>query len=290
MRSMVERAPTRRDPLDFSIRSRASGAVGALCLLILCGCTEELSGPAPSFSGEPGTSGAPLEPGFVCSDLQDMWVEVRGAGFSPLVTGALDEGRGAVVLLPLVRLSRSGSVEGEPGGDAFEVVLASTGDENTPLRWLDSGLMEIKVGASLDMPAGLYDLEVSNANGKRGEQAGAFGVVEAPVASGAEASVCAGSRPRQVVLTGDHFVAAQGELPTVTINGRQYLADGADDCRPIAAVFGERALCRSLTVSIPLEDLTPDQSTVEISAVTNAGSTGCSSDLQLVARCEGAGN
>ncbi len=245
----------------------------------LGGCAAEVTGPTPSISGTPGAEDpeqAPTTPGFACNEQLTTWIELRGADFSPLVVDAIDADKEARAVLPTVTLTRSGDVEGTDDGQDFVVVLQATEDEETPVRWLDGGLMSFRVDPALGLTPGIYDVKVSNANGRSVSLAGAFGVAPRPVAAAiVDDLICVAQGDRQVTISGEHLLVRGQERPTVSLGDQRYEVEAAEGCRELAPVFGAWTSCASVTLTIGQGDLSPGRIAV---GVTNPAPAACAND------------
>lgn len=251
---------------------------GCFLMFAALGCTPEVTGPTPTITGEPGAEvpeEAPTTPGFACNEQLDTWIDLRGEDFSPLVVDALADG-GARVVLPTVKLTRVSSIEGDEDGEVFTVTLTSQDSEETAVRWIDGGLMAFRVDPALGLPAGVYDVTVTNANGESVTKPGAFGVTPRPSVDGIfDDLLCVAQAARSVTVTGDHFMVRGDERPTVTLADQTYEVEAADDCRDLAPVFGAWRACRSVTLTIGEGDLEPGRIPV---GLTNPAPSACTND------------
>ena len=254
---------------------------GLLALLLTFGCASEVTGPSPTITGSPGAedpAAAPTSPGFACGEQLDTWVELRGTDFSPLLVDVIDADKDPSLLLPTVTLTLVSTVEGDPTDDvAIKTLEASAGD--TEIQWISAELVRFRVHPELELPPGVYDVTLTNANGNAVTSPGAFGVAPRPVAAVVlDDLACVAQAARTLRVQGDHFLVRGAELPSVAIGPNTYAPDSAQDCRALAPAFGAYQLCRELTVTVPAADLDPGAATV---TVTNIDPAGCASTEPL---------
>jgi len=256
--------------------SRALGLLGVLAATAtMVACSAEITGPSPSISGEPGATSAedsPTWPGFTCNEQLDTWIELRGADFSPLAVDVISTDKDPRLVLPTVKLARASSPEGEDDGESFEVVLSATPDETTQVRWFSPTLMSFRISPDLMLPAGVYDVTVSNANGESVTREGAFGVMPRPeVAEVREDLQCIAQGERPLTVGGDHFLVRGDERPTVHIGDQDYPVAAAGDCRSLAAVFGTYQFCRTLDITVGQGDMVDGAHDVSVSNIPPGG-------------------
>jgi len=240
----------------------------AALVVVLAGCSNELSGPTPSL---PAT-GSPLTPTFVCNEQVESWVTVSGEDFSPLVNDALNDPSAEN---PTLVLTRSAAIEGG-SAEAFSVTLSN--DESTRVRWFNNKEMRFLVDPALALQPGVYDLSVTNANGNAASSNAALGVLPRPSVSALEPSyTCLAQGGREVVVVGDHFLTQGGTPSTVVVGNKTYEPTAAEGCRQLAPVFGGAEVCTRLTIALADSDFEPGLHDV---SVQNADPAACSSLIE----------
>lgn len=227
-------------------------------LLTMTACSNDVTGPAPSVVEDPTTA---TEPGFVCNEQLETWVTLRGKNFSPLVIDALNAPSSAVN--PTVTLTRSATVDGE-AAEPFSVTRENIG-EDIAVRWLNDETMQVQVNPSLELPPGLYDVMVRNANGDGAMQAKIFGVLPRPTVTRLEpAYLCLAQGGRGLVVEGTDFLVKGGDLPSVEVGDKTYAPSAADGCRTLSGPFNGHELCSSLTIELAENDFEPGPQDVTV--------------------------
>lgn len=265
---------------------RAGASMLMLSMLGALGCSQEVTGPAPSLpdpaEGEPSVT----SPSFACNEQLESWITLTGEDFSPLVVDAIANEAAPDVEVPQITLTRSASIEGDASDEATQVVLSEAVDpEATQVRWLSDTEMRFKISPDLELPPGVYDLTVSNANGEEVSRERSFGVLPRPsVAQVVPELTCVAQGARAVTISGDHFLIQGDTLPEVGLGAQSYTPDEASDCRALDPVFGDYQVCTTLTVTVPEADLEAGRHLIE---VRNGAPAGCKSasaeeDIALV--------
>ncbi len=234
--------------------------VGALMLsgALLGGCSEKVESPAIGLTS--------IEPNLVCNAQRlepDFIVLLEGSGFTPMPTNVLAEP--AVLILPEVTLAMSGDLEGGAATGTTIVFPGEPGQElSNNLRWTSANRMRVRISEqpAVDLEPGLYDVTVTNPDGKQKvTRPQGLAVVEPPsVASVAPepAAVCIDQGPRDIELSGENFLVVAGMKPTVSLmTGDDPHDFGSDqlelsDCTDIPGTYedGEAALCDTITATL----------------------------------------
>jgi hypothetical protein len=250
-------------------------ALAGVLIVGLAGCAEEVEGPSPTIP--PGTTEAPaFQPGFVCNEQTEGWITVAGSEFSPLVVDSLDD---SSVEFPEVTLTQSATIEGDAfGGDApFSTTLAASDEaEESRIKWIDDETIAFFVDPDLELPAGSYDVTITNPNGQSATAEAAFGVLPRPTVSAVVPDMtCVAQGERTVEVQGDHFLMTDGQTPSVDIGEKTYEVDQAAECRDLlGSAFGNHQVCKSLTITVAEGDFAPGQQQVTVHNIEPAA---CSS-------------
>jgi hypothetical protein len=231
-----------------------------LLLLFATACGKDLEGPAVTVIG--------VTPPIVCNDVTDpaTTVTVAGTGFAPLASDTLTDDE--KLLLPEVSLVPRTNLA---GGGATGTPIAMTGEEWRSQRQMLFGLPD-------GVTAGIYDVQVTNADGTAASLASGLAVIPPPQITGFEpAAICTAQFDNTITVIGDFFLfSATGDRPTVTINGVEYDAVNPQSCSVLPAPAGLYQLCQRFDIVIPMGDLATAQ-TYDVT-VRNPSPAGCESD------------
>lgn len=222
-----------------------------------------------------------VEPDLVCRTQRaqaDFVVTVMGSGFTPEPVQVLEGEQ--KLLLPTVLLDHVFDLDGFMVGEAGDRLFPGDpeADYADNLVWRTESEMELHVteeGAfanalQVNLAAGIYDVEVTNPDGKeRARLAQALAVVDPPsIASVAPVppSLCVEQDVRMLEITGENFVTLEDAGPRVTLastNGTTVTLRGdvvaAEDCSDSPSGFSGQpfARCRKLVVTLPGERALP---------------------------------
>lgn len=268
---------------------RRSRRLSVLCLcaawvaLLGLGCSEEVTGPAPSL-GDP-VAGAPLPvaPGLICQiqhPQEGTPVVISGAGFSPLPFGIPGDPR---VALPQVTLVRSLELDGAPG-DRQEVIYGGEpGAQNAALlSWQSDRQMTLLVKDEVArkeglgaVPLGLYDVRVTNPGDEAATSMGALGVVDRPrVEAVAPGVACLAQGSRSLTLTGQTVLRIGEDRAVLRIDGVDFPVDALEGCTPIAHQGLDAEFCQTARVTLPQDAVAVGFPDV---LVQNPATAGCAS-------------
>lgn len=239
-----------------------------LGFLALVGCEKKLAGPSPSASA--------VAPGAVCTEQRSTRVDLSGEGFSPLVTGALDEPRRQLEL-PTVLLVPAAALDGgAASGEAVRLPDDPRAGEGA-VRWTSQSSMAFTVTPELGLPPALYDVKVQNANGTEATLAGGLLAVPPPVLSLATPDLVCGEQACSVVLTGTGFLRGKGTQPTVEIAGVTLTPAALEGCVTLPGSTGLES-CTTLRLEIAAGTLSLGTHLV---TVHNPGPAACDSTQQV---------
>ncbi len=249
-----------RRPAWRLARTMASAALLAAGPL---GCSDEVTGPTPAVETPeaipPAGTALPIDPGLICRHQLTTDVVITGTDFSPVPIDIPDDPRAA---LPTVTLVRGLTLDGAPG-DAAEVVYSGLPDATNAalLSWQSQTQMTLTVDQAVTLPdategplpAGVYDVRVTNPNTNHATSVGALAVVDKPTLDTPPAPglVCLAEGPRTVTFSGQSFLTLNGAEARFAIDGVQtaFAADAFTDCTPVAHKGVDAQLCRTATVT-----------------------------------------
>ncbi len=259
-------------------------------ILLLCSlsrCSAKITSPDSSLSA--------VSPQAVCGDQRTTVVGLTGTGFTPLPVGTLTAF--PQIQLPKISLHQNMRPDGSAGTDPDLTVPDDTAPPNNHVRWNAAEKMDFDVypglgGALPDGPnlaPGLYDVSVTNPDGRAATDQGSLAVVPAPTLKAAvPVPVCDAQGNVSFTLTGTGFIPLNGEQPMVSFtapSGTQaaaQLATAASGCTILPSPAGLMlSSCTGLTVTVAKGTLMPGSYRV---AVTNPKDTGCTTieDVRVV--------
>jgi hypothetical protein len=223
-------------------------AASAGVLLMSVSCAEELEGPQPSVTS--------LAPNLACGEQLVTTITLSGEELSPLALDAAKDD--PLVAVPDISLEL---VSDLTGASASGEVVTLPNDPEDPaaarIRWLSSTTMELEIYEELNLAAGVYDVTVSNANGKTATLSAGLTITEAPtITSVVPSAVCELDQPETLEITGTSFLKVGDDFPTVTAS------DGASTtaltvvaglgCTALAGTSPASEVCTGLTVAVPV--------------------------------------
>lgn len=241
-------------------------------ILLLAGCSHETESPDPKAGPVP----ASVAPDLVCVEQLTTNVAVQGSGFTPMPTGTLKDGPRLV--LPQVQLIQQQALDGSAATGSFVIPDNPADPTNSHVQWQDSKDLSFDVFPDLALVPGLYDVQVTNPDGKgKTTFAAALAAVPRPKASGIAPDIlCDAEDDQTVTLTGSGFLSVGDELPTVHVKNKDFTATAVSDCRDVPGVHaaGKVQTCSTLTFTLPQGSFEPGRFDV---TVTNPASAACSS-------------
>ncbi len=232
----------------------------------LQGCSAEVVGPTPALSG--------VDPSLACTEQLVTKISLSGADLSPLaIDSATDDPH---LALPSITLRRTQDVTGAAVSGA-PVTLPN--DPENPraahVRWTSAQSMEFDIYPELKLEPGVYEITVSNPNGRSVTKLAALAAVARPTITSVEPDpVCTAQSDRSLTVSGTGFVKLGSLLPTLDIGGSIFQPSSAADCVAISGAPVAVELCTSLTVDVPQNGLAPG--TYEVT-LTNPQPAACAS-------------
>ena len=218
-------------------------------------------------------------PSFVCNEDEGTWITLEGEEFSPLVIDTIARESDPDVEIPTVTITLRYDPTGDAAGDSFRTTLESpVGAEEGVVRWHDDETMEFFVDHELELPEGVYDVEVDNPNGTVVLKEEAFGVLDRPsVHTAIPEMTCVAQGARDIVIEGDNLLILGDDVATMRLDEEQVEVVDTADCRDLHAVFTEHQLCEEVTVRLEEESFEAGVYTV---SAENLDPAGCKSDAE----------
>ncbi len=274
---------TRPRRFDFAyseeLRMTTRRLVLAVCLAA-AGCSHKLDDPKPAV--------ATLMPNLVCAAQLTTAVTVSGTNLTPIPTKTLSGGE--VLALPTVTLTEETDLSGAPMSSGAIALNQGTDAANAHVRWEAETQMSFDVTPDLMLAPGVYDVTVTNPDGKSATLQQALGVVPPPsVTAVMPMDICDAQQASTVMVTGQNFLVVGGMAPEVDV----YDANGmplftamatASGCMDAAAQLNEMIqLCTTLTISVPKDALPVGTYTLR---VTNPAPAACQSSETITFKVE----
>jgi hypothetical protein len=255
----------------------------ALAAATSAACSHEITSPDPSL--------ATMTPDLVCIDRVASTpdgattVTLGGSGFTPMPSRTLDDPRELV--LPTITLTPTGGVPGVAAPSAaFDIADDPANPGASRVRWTSETSMSFDVVPTDMLPAGVYDVTVTNHDGTRASTfSDNLALLPPPVITGATPmAVCDDQEDQIVEITGTSFLFLDGASPNVTIVTNDgpltYPATPIESsCAAIPGGFAEAnvRLCTSLSFTVPQGDIVVTTSTMFDLVVTNPAPADCAS-------------
>lgn len=255
----------------------------ALAMTTPIACSHEITSPTPALSS--------VAPDLVCNGPRVSSpggvtsVDLSGRDFTPMPSKTLEDKR--ELILPAITLS---PVAALPGLDAPTAAFDITDDAANPsgsrVHWASETSMSFDVAPADMLPAGVFDVTVTNPDGSRASTlTETLALIPPPIVTAASPmAICDDQDAQTVVITGANFLAYEGTTPTVTImtpgTPKTYPATVADaDCAAVPGRFTEQnvRLCTALSFTVPQGDIVVTANTTFDLFVTNPAPADCAS-------------
>lgn len=262
-------------------------ALSTLLLPLVLGCSHEITSPTPDLNA--------IAPDLVCNGPSASaangitTVVLNGQNFTPMPSNTLEDKR--ELILPTVTLS---PVAALPGLDAPEGALDIKDDPASPagsrVHWTSESAMSFDVAPADMIPAGVFDVTVTNPDGSRASRLSeTLAVIPPPVVAAASPmAVCDDQADQTLEIAGANFLFFDGAAPSVTIAtpGTPKVYDASvveESCAPISGRFMESnvRLCTALRFTIPQGDIVVTENTTFDLVVTNPSPADCASSTAL---------
>lgn len=246
--------------------------IAAFCGLATLGCSHETESPKPA----PAELPAAVRPDLICVEQLTTNVSLKGKGFTPMPSKTLEGG--PELLLPKIELTRTLAINGSPAAGSI-VIPDSAGDPtNSLVQWQSEQQMSFDVTPELTLEPGLYDVTITNPDGKgKAQFPGSLVGVPRPTASGIAPDIlCNAQHDQTVVISGTDFLSVGGSLPTIHIGDEDLPATSVESCKDVPGVHaaGPVQTCTSVTFVIPVGTFEAGNYDV---TVTNPETAACSS-------------
>ena len=266
--------------------SIARSGARAACVIVLVApfaCSHEITSPTPAL--------ATVTPDLACSGPRASspdgvtTVELSGRDFTPMPSQTLTDRR--ELILPRITLSPVAALPGEadPSGPV-DITDDPASASTSRVHWASESSMSFDVVAADALPAGVFDVTVTNPDGHRASKlAETLAIIPPPIITAASPmAICDDQEDQVVEVTGTSFLVYEGATPTVSIvtpgGTRTYASTAApEDCAPIPGRFTEQdvRLCTAIKLTIPQGDIVVTANTTFDLIVTNPAPADCAS-------------
>jgi hypothetical protein len=233
----------------------------------LTGCSEQVSGPEPGLEDPVVGQDLPVSPGIICQEQHPedgTRVEISGEEFAPV---PVDLPNDPTVALPSVELVKQTTLEGEAETGASIPYASEPGETNAALlSWESQSLMAFHVvdsltlgdGAAGMIPAGIYDVQVTNPNDKQATSMGALAVAPRPTLTEVSPGiVCVADEAKTITLTGQTVLRIGENEAVVRIAGTEFSVDSLEGCTTVAHEGLDAEFCETVTVTLDQGSLQP---------------------------------
>jgi hypothetical protein len=225
-------------------------------------------------------------PDLVCNAQRlqsELSVALSGTNFTPMPSNVLAEP--AALQLPTVGVTRTGELTGDAASDAPVIFSGDpAGDHAGHLSWQSGQQMSLRItepsgdDPGIELPAGLYDVQVTNPDGKTLEQMPrSLAVVDPPTISGIQVSdssatsplaVCTDQQSRQLTVSGRSFLSIDGVPPRLTLGGQAAKTLAMSSCQSVPGTYagGQVQLCSSLGLTLGQGEFPPGTHSVVVTS------------------------
>lgn len=238
----------------------------------LAGCAQSIESPEIKAN----TASGSVQPDLVCTQQLATNVVLTGSGFTPLPTKTL-EGPKTELALPKIELVASASLDGStPAATPIPIPDDPADPAASHVHFLSETQMSFDIDESLALPGGVYDVVVTNPDGRSTRWPASLALIPPPeVTELVPPAVCDDQSDQALTINGKYFLKVDGKAPTVTINGLDFDVTEATGCTALQGTFSETIeICSTITITIPVGSLMPGDYEV---VVTNPGTASCKS-------------
>lgn len=265
------------------------GLIAGLFGTCALGCAHEVESPKLTLQS--------VGPDLLCNAQRltpETLVVLSGSGFAPMPSNVLAEP--PVLHLPSVSLTRTADLT---GADTSAAPVAFSGEPSgehaAELSWQSRAQLSLRItepGAGspgIQLDAGLYDVQVTNPDGKTLQALPrSLAVIEPPRVSSlaigdssvsSPLAVCASQASRSVNVAGSNFLSLDGAPPQVALSGQAASNVATSSCRAVPGTFAgsQVELCDGLTLTLGQNEFTPGTHSL---VVTSAAPASCQSSEQ----------
>jgi len=255
----------------MSYKSLNLGLLAGIFGSCALGCAHEVESPQLTLQS--------VGPDLLCNAQRtsaEVSLLVSGSGFAPMPSNVLAEP--AILQLPGVNLTRSADLTGATAGDAPVPFSGDPAGEHAgELSWQSRDQMSLRISEpnaaagtpGIELAAGLYDVQVTNPDGKTQKVLPrALAVIDPPRLTAlsvedssvrAPLAVCADQRSRSVSLAGSNFLSLDGAAPRVTLGDQAATDVATASCHAVPGTYAgaQVELCDGLTVTLGQNEFTP---------------------------------
>ena len=201
----------------------------------------------------PAVAAGAVSPSVVCVEQLTTPVALTGSGFTPLPTDTLL--KPTHLVLPAIALARTEDLSGAAATGTVQLPDDPANPAASQVRWASETRMSFDVTPSLALAPGLFDVHVTNPDGKQAAAfAGALAAVPRPTLTKIAADLaCDAQGDQTLVLTGASLLHIGALLPVVHAGGKDFPVTKVDGCAPLPGTHAEGAAttCTSATFVVP---------------------------------------
>jgi hypothetical protein len=184
-----------------------------LVAALLGGCSHELDNPKPSVSG--------IMPKLACDAQLVSPITVSGMNFTPIPTRTLRKFE--FLNIPEVTLSEAQTLDGTAmSGMPIMIADDVTQPDGLHTRWESEQMLSFDVYPALSLMPGVYDVTVTNPDGKKAPFPTSLAIVPPPmVTSVVPPNICDAQSDQTVTVNGANFLQltdATGAATTPTVS------------------------------------------------------------------------
>ncbi len=224
------------------------------------GCSQKVTGPDPSVESPTKGQPLPVDPGIICQEqnpADGTLVTINGQNMAPVPVDLPDHPK---VALPSVTLVKQTTLGGDPETGASIKYGSEPGQTNASLlSWESQSKMAFRVkdeltlgdGSQGMLPAGVYDVQITNPNKKKTTSMGALAVAPRPtVADVSPGLVCVADQSKTITVTGKTVLRIGDNQAVVRIGGKDFQVASTSGCTPVAQAGLDAEFCDTVTVTI----------------------------------------
>ncbi len=270
----------------MSYRTLNLGLLAGIFGTCAVGCAHEVESPKLTVQS--------VGPDLLCNAQRltpETFVVLSGSGFAPMPSNVLAEP--PILNLPSVSLTRTADLTGgAASGAPVSFSGAPQGEHASELSWQSREQLSLRItepasgNPGVELGAGLYDVQVTNPDGKTLQNLPrSLAVIEPPRVSSlaigdssasSPLAVCTDQGSRAVNIAGSNFLSLDGAPPHVTLSGQAANAVTTSSCQQVPGTFAgsQLELCDGLTLTLGQNEFTPGTHSL---VVTSAEPASCQS-------------
>lgn len=266
-----------------SLTCTRASVLFSLLSAVAAGCSHELKSPTPDLTA--------VAPDLVCNgpsvSASDgvTTVALTGTSFTPMPSKTLEDRR--ELILPAITLSPVAALPGlDAPSSAFDIADDAANPAGSRVDWTSETSMSFEVAPADMLPAGVFDVTITNPDGSRASTLSeTLAIIPPPLVTAASPmAICDDQADQTIELTGANFLFFDGASPSVTIatpgTPKVYPATVVEEsCAPVPGRYSESnvRLCTALRFTVPEDDIVVTENTTFDLVVTNPAPADCAS-------------